>query len=52
MPHSLAAAPSPYMGGALFAAGWRAAPLVMCGALKVTYDLVFVAAFHKVHTGW
>lgn len=44
-PRSLAAALSPSLGGALFAAGWLAAPLVACGALKITYDLALLAAF-------
>jgi hypothetical protein len=51
VPRSLAAALSPSLGGALFAAGWLAVPLVMCGALKILYDLALLAAFRKVHTG-
>jgi MFS family permease len=51
VPRSLASALSPSLGGALFAAGWLAAPLVMCGALKILYDLALLAAFRKVHTG-
>ncbi len=39
VPRSLAAALSPSLGGALFAAGWLAAPLVACGVLKIAYDL-------------
>jgi len=39
VPRSLAAALSPSLGGALFAAGWLAAPLVTCGVLKIAYDL-------------
>ena len=42
---------SPSLGGALFAAGSLAAPLVLCGALKITYDLALLAAFRKVHAG-
>ncbi|HEX5649180.1 MAG TPA: MFS transporter [Steroidobacteraceae bacterium] len=48
VPRSLASALSPSLGGALFAAGWLAAPLVMCGALKIMYDLALLAAFRKV----
>ena len=39
VPRSLAAAASPALAGALFAAGWLAAPLVLCGVLKIAYDL-------------
>jgi MFS family permease len=39
VPRSLAAALSPSLGGALFAAGWLAAPLVAAGLLKIGYDL-------------
>lgn len=39
VPRSLASAASPALAGALFGAGWLAAPLVLCGALKIGYDL-------------
>lgn len=39
VPRSLAAAASPALAGALFAGGWLAAPLVLCGLLKIAYDL-------------
>jgi MFS family permease len=39
VPRSLAAAASPALAGALFANGWLAAPIVLCGALKIGYDL-------------
>lgn len=45
VPRSLAAAASPAIGGALLAAGWLAAPLVACGALKIVYDLTLWRAF-------
>lgn len=48
VPRSLAAAASPAIGGALFAAGWLAAPLVACGALKILYDIAIWRAFRKV----
>ncbi len=48
VPRSLAAAASPALGGALFAAGWLAAPLVACGALKILYDIAIWRAFRKV----
>jgi MFS family permease len=40
VPRSLASAVSPSLAGALFAMGFIAAPLVACGVLKITYDLV------------
>lgn len=47
VPRSLAAALSPALGGALFAAGWLAAPLVACGLLKIGYDLALWRAFRR-----
>lgn len=47
VPRSLASALSPTLGGALFAAGWFAAPLVGCGVLKIAYDLTLWAAFRR-----
>jgi MFS family permease len=48
VPKSLAAALAPSLGGALFAAGWIAAPLVLCGVLKAGYDLVLWRVFGKI----
>ncbi|MGA7181104.1 MAG: MFS transporter [Thiobacillaceae bacterium] len=45
VPRSLASALSPSLGGALFAAGWLAVPLVACGVLKIAYDLALFVAF-------
>ncbi len=39
VPRSMASAVSPALAGALFAAGWVAAPMVLCGVLKIGYDL-------------
>ncbi|MGQ0710841.1 MAG: MFS transporter [Rhodoferax sp.] len=50
VPRSLAAAASPSLGGALLAAGALAAPLVLCGALKIAYDLALWRAFRH-HEG-
>lgn len=50
VPRSLAAALSPSLGGALFAAGLLAAPLLLCGVLKIGYDLALLTAF-KRHAG-
>ena len=47
VPRSLAAAISPTLSGALFAAGWLAAPLVACGVLKIAYDLALWRAFRQ-----
>ena len=51
VPRSLAAALGPSLGGALFAAGWLAAPLVACGVLKIAYDVAILVAFRKVKPG-
>jgi MFS family permease len=45
VPRSLAGALSPTLSGALFAAGWIAAPLIGCGLLKIAYDLALWRAF-------
>ena len=47
VPRSLASALSPTLGGAMFAAGWLAAPLVVCGVLKIAYDLALWRAFRQ-----
>jgi MFS family permease len=49
-PRSLAAALSPSLGGALFAAGWLAAPLALTGVLKIGYDLALWRAFRAHST--
>lgn len=45
---SLAAALGPILAGAWFAGGDLAAPLVVCGLLKIGYDLALFAAFRRV----
>ena len=47
VPRSLAAALSPTLSGAWFAAGWIALPLVACGALKIAYDLALWRAMRR-----
>src|SRR5213078_1941097 len=47
VPRSLAAALSPSLTGAMFAAGAMAAPLVACGILKIAYDVALFAAFRR-----
>jgi MFS family permease len=39
VPRSLAAALSPTLSGALFAAGWLSLPLIGCGVIKIAYDI-------------
>lgn len=48
VPRSLAAATSPALAGALFAASFRAWPLLICGALKILYDLLLLLQFRHV----
>ena len=47
VPRSLASAISPTLSGAMLAAGWLAAPLVACGAMKIAYDLALWRAFRQ-----
>lgn len=49
VPRSLASAASPALGGALFAAGWLAAPLVASGLLKIGYDFAVWHAFRRMN---
>ena len=48
VPRSLASAASPALAGALFAAGLQAWPLLLCGGLKILYDLMLLAAFRRI----
>jgi len=48
VPRSLASAASPVFAGALFAAGYAAWPLLLCGGLKILYDLMLLAAFRHI----
>jgi MFS family permease len=48
VPRSLAAAASPALAGALFAAGLEIWPLLISSALKIVYDLLLLAAFRKL----
>ena len=49
VPRSLAAAASPALAGAMLAAGWLSVPLVVCGVLKIGYDLALLMSFR--HSG-
>ena len=48
VPRSLAAASSPAIAGALFAAGYQAWPFIICGVLKIAYDLGLLWTFRHV----
>jgi predicted MFS family arabinose efflux permease len=48
VPRSLAAAASPALAGALFAASFQALPLLVCGGLKIAYDLLLLAQFRSL----
>lgn len=48
VPRSIAAAASPALGGALFAASHQTWPFIICGALKILYDLLLLMQFRHV----
>jgi MFS family permease len=48
VPRSLASAASPTLAGVWLAAGWLAGPLVVCGVLKIAYDLTLLQAFRRM----
>ena len=48
VPRSLAAAASPAIAGALFAASFQVLPLLICGTLKIVYDLLLLVQFRHV----
>ena len=48
VPRSLASALSPALACALVAASWRATPLLLCGALKLAYDLLLLQQFRHL----
>lgn len=48
VPRSLAAAASPALAGLLFAASHRAWPFLICGALKIVYDLLLLRQFRNM----
>ena len=48
VPRSLAAAVSPALAGALFAASFRALPLIICGVLKIVYDVLLLIQFRHL----
>ena len=48
VPRGLASSASPALAGALLAAGYLAWPLVICGLLKIVYDLLLLWTFRGV----
>jgi MFS family permease len=48
VPRSLAAALSPALAGALYSAGLEAWPLIICGVLKILYDVCLLFAFRHL----
>lgn len=48
VPRSLAASMSPTIAGALFSLPWSASPLIICGALKIAYDVLLLIQFGQV----
>jgi MFS family permease len=48
VPRSIATAASPALAGALFASAFRGWPLVICGVLKIVYDLALLWQFRHV----
>jgi MFS family permease len=48
VPRGLASAASPALAGALFAAGFAALPFVICGVLKILYDVLLLWTFRHV----
>lgn len=48
VPRGLASAIAPALAGALFAAGHEAWPLIICGVLKILYDLALLWAFRHI----
>ena len=48
VPRSLAASLSPAIAGALFSLSWQASPLIVCGALKIVYDLLLLNQFRHL----
>jgi MFS family permease len=48
VPRSLASALSPAIAGALFTGTFKAWPLIICGVLKIVYDLLLLVQFRHV----
>ena len=48
VPRSLAASLSPALAGAMFGGTFLAGPFIICGALKITYDLLLLLQFRHI----
>jgi len=48
IPRGLASSLSPPLGGILLAGAFSGLPLVICGALKIGYDLALLYSFQHV----
>ncbi|MBM3557882.1 MAG: MFS transporter, partial [Alphaproteobacteria bacterium] len=48
VPRSLAAAASPAVAGALLSGAYLAAPLLLCAAIKILYDVLLLLAFRHI----
>jgi MFS family permease len=48
VPRSLASAISPTLAGALLSTSFAALPLVICGVLKIVYDLSLLYSFRHI----
>jgi hypothetical protein len=48
VPRSLASSISPAISGALLSASFLALPLVICGVLKIVYDLTLLYSFRHI----
>jgi len=48
VPRAIANSISPTIAGALFAASFRGWPLIICGVLKIVYDLLLLMQFRHL----
>jgi MFS family permease len=48
VPRSLASSLSPALAGAMFSASFLGLPLILCGALKIVYDVALLFSFRHV----
>lgn len=48
VPRSLAASLSPALAGAMFGGAFLAGPFILCGVLKITYDLLLLMQFRHI----
>jgi MFS family permease len=48
VPRSLATALSPALSGVMFATAFSALPLILCGVLKIAYDLALLVTFRHI----